>query len=602
VGLGPSVRLDSRRSLTIGRVADDQPSERRQKDEGPGLTSSSRVGLDPLLQGMLDRAGDGVIGQDRLRALLDAVVDLSTDLDLRRVLQRIVDAACELASCRYGALGVLAPDGTVLAEFITHGITDEERARIGPPPRGHGVLGLLIKEPKPIRLSHIHDHPQSYGYPANHPPMESFLGVPIRVHDHVYGNLYLTEKIGAAEFTDLDEQIVIALAAAAGVAIDNARLYEVTDRRRQWLQATTEISHSLLGQVERHDALRLIARKTREVSGCDVAAVLIENDVGDLVLEVAEGLDAEAAADVRIATTEPGLLADVLEQAVPVTVDDLAKEAHAGQLPVPVDMVRDLTYTTLVPLSTQAGAVGVLLVAQRRGSPQRIGGFDVELLATFANHVALALERVQAQADRALVAVFEDRDRIARDLHDLVIQRLFATGLKLQGMVDPARRPDQAQRLSALTDELDATIRDIRATIFELEYRPDHRDLRADIRGLAREYAGSFGFTPRVDLLGPVDSAVPNQLRPHALAVIREALSNAARHAKSTAVQVEVDVRAGPLAITVTDNGVGLGEITRESGLRNLRERAEALDGTLEIMPNRPQGTVVQWTVPVDVD
>ncbi|HYJ68838.1 MAG TPA: GAF domain-containing protein [Nocardioidaceae bacterium] len=566
-------------------MADDKPSERRQVDEALGSTSSSRVHLDA--------------GQDRLQALLDAVVDLSTDLDLRQVLRRIVDAACELANCRYGALGVLAPDGTVLAEFITHGITDEMRSQIGPLPRGHGVLGLLIKEPRPIRLPHIHDHPQSYGFPANHPPMESFLGVPIRVHDHVYGNLYLTEKVGAAEFTDLDEQIVVALAGAAGVAIDNARLYELTDRRRQWLQATTEISESLLGQVDRDDALRLIARKTREVSGCDVAAVLIENDVGDLVLEVAEGLEPAATESVRVSTNEPGLLADVLEQGVPMIVEDLAKEVYAGQSHVPVDVVRDLGYTALVPLNTPAGGVGVLLVSQRRETPQRVDGFDVELLATFANHVALALERVQAQADRDLVAVFEDRDRIARDLHDLVIQRLFATGLKIQGMVDPARRPDQAERLAALTDELDATIRDIRATIFELEYRPDRSDLRADIRDLAKEYASSFGFTPRVDLLGPVDSAVPIEVRPHVLAVVRETLSNAARHARANAVNVEVDVRGGRLSITVSDNGVGVGETTRESGLRNLRERAEALDGTLEILPITPHGTVARWMVPM---
>ncbi len=549
---------------------------------------------------MLDRIGDMEASHDRLRDLLDAVVDLSADLELRHVLQRITDAACKLAAARYGALGVLAPDGRTLAEFVTHGVTDEERAKIGPLPSGHGVLGLLIKDPRPIRMPRIREHPQSYGFPANHPPMESFLGVPIRLHDHVFGNLYLTEKVGADEFTDLDEQIVVALAAAAGVAIDNARLYEVTDRRRRWLQATMEISNALLRQVNRAEALRLIARKTREVSGWDVAAILIE-DAGELVLEVAEGLDPGSTADVRMPTGESGILTEVVEQDVPIIVDDLAKEAQTGQTHLPIDLVGDLSKAELVPLRTESGGSGVLLVAQRRDAPPLAEGLDVDLIATFANQVALALDRVQAQTDRALVAVLEDRDRIARDLHDLVIQKLFATGLQLQGMLDLAR-PGLRERLAALTDDLDATIRDIRATIFELQHRPDQSDLRADILGLAKEYSTSLGLTPRVDLRGPVDSAVPGEIRPQLLAVIREALSNAARHAEASAVTVEVSVHDGHLAVVVTDDGVGIGETTRQSGLRNLGERAAALDGSLRIQENKPSGTILRWAVPITRD
>src|SRR5262245_2366776 len=259
-------------------MEEDRPPERHELDDALGFTSLARVRLDTLLQELHGRVGDVLASQDRLRSLLDAVVDLGTDLDLPRVLQRITDAACALANARYGALGVLGPDGEVLAEFITHGVSDEERARIGPLPHGHGVLGVLIKDPQPIRLGHIHDHPQSYGFPDHHPPMESFLGVPVRVHDHVYGNLYLPEKVGAAGFTDQDQQSSGALAAAAGLAIDNARLHELTDRRRQWLQATAEISQVLLSELDRGDALRLIARKVREVSGCDVAAVLLADE------------------------------------------------------------------------------------------------------------------------------------------------------------------------------------------------------------------------------------------------------------------------------------------------------------------------------------
>jgi signal transduction histidine kinase len=591
----------SGRRFTIVCVAEDEPPERHELDDALGFTSLARVRLDTLLEELHGRVGDVLAGQDRLRSLLDAVVDLGTDLDLPRVLQRITDAACSLANARYGALGVLGPDGEVLAEFITHGVTDEERAAIGPPPSGHGVLGVLIKEPQPIRLPHIGDHPQSYGFPANHPPMESFLGVPVRVHDHVYGNLYLTEKVGADEFTELDEQIMVALAAAAGVAIDNARLYELTDRRRQWLQATQEITQVLLGEVDRTEALRLIARKAREVSGCDVAALLLADGRQDampsLILEVVEGIDATEIEGERI-LLEPGLLAETLADDSPVIVDDLAAEVGRGRSRMPAELAADLAYAVLVPLSSPTGS-GVLLAAQRRDATQLVTGFDVELISTFANQTALALERVRAQQDRALVAVLEDRDRIARDLHDLVIQRLFASGLQVQGALELIGRPDVRQTLTKVTDDLDSTIRDIRATIFELQHRADRSDLRADIRGLAKEYTATFGFAPIVDLLGPVDSAVPTELRPEVLAVVREALSNAARHAHATEVQVEVDVREGILRITIGDDGIGIGETTRRSGLRNLRERAEAHDGRLEVRPNEPHGTILQWMVPL---
>ena len=583
-------------------MADGAPPERREWDDVLGFTSLSRVRLDTLLHELLDRVGDVLSSQERLRSLLDAVVDLSTDLDLQRVLRRITVAACDLAGARYGALGVLGT-GDRLAEFITHGVSDDERLRIGPPPRGHGVLGLLIAEPHPIRLPHIGDHPGSYGFPPNHPPMDSFLGVPIRVHDRIYGNLYLSEKIGADEFTEQDEQIVGALAAAAGVAIDNARLYELTDRRRQWLQATMEISHVLLGQVDREEALQLIARKTREVSGCDVAVVLLEDeDTGDLVVEVVEGSDAETAIGSRMPVREDGLLSSVLRSGYPIVVDDLAKEAQSGATDLSQAIVDDLAYTVLVPLSSPTGGRGVLLVSRQRDTLKPEGFFDVELIATFAHQTGLALDRVRAQEDRELVAVLEDRDRIARDLHDLVIQRLFATGLQLQGMSRLVPRPEIQERITAVTDDLDATIRDIRATIFQLQHRGDRNDLRADIRRLAQEYAPSFGFAPRVDLRGPVNSAVSSRIRSQLLAVVRESLSNAARHAQASAVQVNINVLNGRAVVLVTDDGVGTGELKRESGLRNIRERAEGLGGSLELRPNEPSGTIVEWSVPLTRD
>ncbi|HZN76444.1 MAG TPA: GAF domain-containing protein, partial [Micromonosporaceae bacterium] len=261
------------------------------------MTELSRVRLDELLQELLDRVGEVVTSRERLRALLDAVVVIGSDLELRSTLERIGAAACELVGARYGALGVIGPDRR-LAEFITHGIDPEVHAAIGDLPTGRGVLGLLIDDPRPVRLPDIAQHPQSYGFPPNHPVMRSFLGVPIRIRDQVFGNLYLAEKLGAAEFTEDDEQIAVALAAAAGVAIENARLYALASRRERWLAATAEITHVLLGEVRRTDALRLVARRAREVAEAALVLVLLyDEETAQLTVEVMETDEPATAAD-----------------------------------------------------------------------------------------------------------------------------------------------------------------------------------------------------------------------------------------------------------------------------------------------------------------
>ena len=249
-------------------MADDSRAGRGSWDEGAlEFAGLSRVRLDALLQELLGRVDEIMDSQERLRALLDAVVGIGADLDLNSTLDRIVTAACELAGARYGALGVVGPDGKRLVRFITHGVTDEEIAAIGPYPEGHGILGLLIEHPEPIRLHDLAEHPTSYGFPANHPPMKSFLGVPIQTREHAFGNLYLTEKTGGADFTEDDERTVTALAAAAGVVIDNARLYADTEQRRRWHEVTAEITQLMLGEFDPDQALQLIAQRSREVSG-----------------------------------------------------------------------------------------------------------------------------------------------------------------------------------------------------------------------------------------------------------------------------------------------------------------------------------------------
>ena len=358
-------------------------------------------------------------------------MSLSADLDLPAVLQRIISAATDLVDARHGALGVLDETRTSLAQFLTVGIDPDIHEAIGDLPRGHGILGLLIVDPKPLRLPDLNEHPDSYGFPPRHPPMRSFLGVPIRVRDEVFGNLYLTDKRSAEVFTDVDEELVVALAAAAGVAIENARL-------------------------------------------------------------------------------------------------------HAR--------LQDL-------------------------------------------------------------AVLHDRERIARDLHDTVIQRLFATGLSLQGAVRFAQRSEAADRIQTAIEDLDDTVRHIRTVIFGLESSQAKGvgGVRQQIMALTKDAAGSLGFDPRVVFDGPVDAAVDEATAPELLATLREALSNVARHADASRVGVEVTA-GEDIVLLVADNGRGCGGEAGGGpghGLRNMRARAEALGGHCEVAAGDDGGTKLQWKVPI---
>ncbi|MFI0794091.1 GAF domain-containing protein [Micromonospora rubida] len=558
-----------------------------------GLSPLSRVRLDELLQEMLDRVGEVVTSRERLRALLDAVVGIGTDLDLRSTLRRIVQSACELAGARYGALGVIGSD-RLLHDFIVHGIDPELHASIGDLPHGRGVLGLLIDDPHPVRMPDITKHPLSYGFPPNHPPMHSFLGVPVRIRDQVFGNLYLAEKQGAVEFTEDDEEIVVALAAAAGVAIENARLYALAHRRERWLAATAEITSVLLGEVRRTDALTLVARRAREVAEAELAVVLLyDEDAGEFTVEVVDGADERArelvgavlpAAETAFAGSVTGRRHELVENL-----------AEAAPWPAPVTAGP----AVVSPLAAADTLHGVLVIAY---GPDRGGATDddVALLGSFAGQAALAMERARGQEERELLVVLEDRERIARDLHDVVIQRLFATGLQLQSGAMNAR-PEVAKRINAAVDDLDATIRDIRRTIFELR-TPMSAALRTEIREAVDVAAGSLGFRPTLELTGPIDSAVPEPIRPDLTAVLREALSNAVRHAEANRVAVAVRVDGGWVTVTVTDDGRGCDPAAARGGLVNLRERAERHGGDFEVRPAIPHGTELRWTVPLRDD
>jgi signal transduction histidine kinase len=547
---------------------------------------------------LLQRVEDVMSTQEQLRGLLDAVVGIAADLSLDRVLERIVRAACQLADAQYGALGVLGagPDRR-LREFVTHGLTDEQRSRIGDLPRGHGILGAIIDRPEPLRLTNLGDSPLSYGFPPNHPPMNSFLGVPIRIRDKVFGNLYLTEKQSGDGFTPEDEEIVVALAAAAGVVVENARLYEQGEQRQRWLEAAADITAVLLGEASRDDALQLVADRGREVARADLAVVMLRHEGGRLLVEVVSGPspDGLVGTAMHIDGTAAGA---VLDGGEPVVVDNALGEGRVAASGFPTDDGwPELASLALLPMRATGAVAGILALGWSTHSEQLYQDTDLRLPASYAEQATLALHLAQAQEDRGRLAVFEDRDRIGRDLHDLVIQRLFAIGLVL----DNASRlfdlnEGAASRIAGAVDDIDATIKDIRRSIFELS-TTESRDLRAELGASVAMIAPALGFTPQLRTDGPVDSVVSAELRPHLLAVVRETLSNVARHAQATSAQVLLQV-GDEIVLTVSDDGRGIATGSRESGLRNMRERAESFGGTFQTLPGARGGTVVVWRVP----
>ena len=508
--------------------------------------------------------------------LLDAVSAISSDLDLRSVLARLVESAARVTDAKYAALGVIGPDG-LLDEFVTTGIEEHDRELIGDLPRGRGILGLLIREPETIRIKDLTAHPASTGFPPHHPPMGSFLGVPVRIRGTVFGNLYLTEKQGAEEFTERDERLVQALARTAGFVIENARAYGRSERRRQWLEATAELVESLQPPVDLDQALLAIVSTARSVSGARAAAVLASAEHGaEHVLVLQCDPDSRSAAEAA------------LEQVI-------GEVDLSGVDPVEL-LARGLS-VTMVPLRAHLSRAGAL-VALFEDPAARPDADERELLAAFADQAGLALDRAQAVADREALAVISDRERIARDLHDVVIQRLFATGLQLQALAATSDSTELADLLDRAVDDLDVTIKAIRGTIFELQNREAH-SLRAEIRSLVREYVPVLGFAPAVVTSGPIDSAVPDGVREQLLPVLREAVSNVARHALANQAHVEVHVTGQELWLTVIDHGVGLSEDRHESGLENVRRRAEELGGVMELHRTEPSGTTLVWRVPL---
>lgn len=553
--------------------------------------------FDDLLREVLTRVHGVLDEQTRLRLLLDAVVTMAADLSLDGVLSRIVVIASDLVDAQYAALGVLDMGrARRLRTFIHHGMSDEQVVEIGDLPSGHGLLGLIIDQPEPLRLHDLTAHPASYGIPDGHPPMSSFLGVPVRIRDKVFGNLYLTEKTGGIDFTAEDETIVVALAAAAGVAIENARLYEEAAQRQEWLAATAEITGVLADPACREDALQIVADRARSVAGADIAWVVSGRDPEALVLEVVSGVEADRETLREVPMSE-SLAARVVREQVALSVSDLGSEPGAVD-PAAQLGLSGLGPAIVVPLGSRGSIEGALTLAWLPEHAARADDVTPALPASFAEQASLALQLARAREDQQRLAVFEDRDRIGRDLHDLVIQRLFALGLGLESLARSTSDPAATARLSIAVDDLDGTIKDIRRTIFALGSLADSADLQAEVTRLVERAASTLKFRPTLRIDGPVRTLVPDNVAPDLLAVLGESLSNASRHADASMVEVLVSV-GDQVRVVVTDDGRGMGDDVRESGLGNMRERALKHGGTLTVTSTAGGGTTVDWRVPI---
>lgn len=552
----------------------------------------SQLRLRELLLEVQDRIEQIVEGRDRLDGLIDAILAITSGLKLDATLRAIVHTAAELVDARYGALGVRGYDHR-LVEFVYEGIDEETRHLIGSLPEGRGVLGALIEEPKPIRLDDISRHPASVGFPLHHPPMRTFLGVPVRIRDEVFGNLYLTEKADGQPFSDDDEVLVQALAAAAGIAVDNARLFEESRTREAWIEATRDIGTQMLAGADPAMVFRLIAEEalTLMAGAATLVAVPLDDEapaceVDDLVIVEVAGEISPAVKQMTVAVSGTSI-GGVFHDRTPRRFDRLDLAVDGPVEPGPALML---------PLRAADTVAGVL-VALRSADEQPFSDKQLDMMAAFADQAALAWRLATAQRQMREVEILTDRDRIARDLHDHVIQRLFAVGLTLQGAAPRARVPAVRESIYSSIDDLQEIIQEIRSAIFDLHAGPSRATgLRHRLDKVIDQLAIPALHTT-VQYTGPL-SVVDTVLANHAEAVLREAVSNAVRHANATSLAINVSVE-DDVRVEVVDDGVGIsGDIT-ESGLRNLRQRADDAGGefTVENMPTG--GTLLRWSAPL---
>lgn len=539
-----------------------------------------------------DRLAEVSAVRNRMERLLRLIVEIGSDLDIGVMSQRVVTAAIELTGARYGALGVSGADGR-LVSFVQSGLDPATVARIGALPAGKGLLGVLLQGTETLRLDDLSEHPESGGFPAEHPPMRAFLGVPITIRDAVYGSLYLADDRPDWTFDEHDEDAARALASAAGVAIDNARLFERAVTSARWMGASREITTALLSGVDA--PLRLIAQRACELTDAEQAIVLvpaepdIDGNVDDLIVVTAIGVHAEEVmgAQAPVAGSTTG---QVFTTGEPVMTESfrypIAGFTDVGQRPAIV-----------MPLCSGGTTLGVIAVARHHSQPSFPATY-LDLVSDFAGHAAIALTLATARSQERENTVLADRERIALDLHDHVIQKLFAAGMELQGTIARAYSPEVVERLRQTVDDLHDTVQDIRATIFALRTTQATNDFRERVLDLVSSLTDQSGILTTVRLTGPL-SIVDIDLAEQAEAVISEAVSNSVRHSGASSMTVQIAV-ADEFVIDVTDDGVGISaDVQRRSGLANIAERARRTGGSCEIGEAANGGTHIHWTAPL---
>jgi signal transduction histidine kinase len=570
-----------------GHVTDDGPAASGDRSSLAGMR------LTELLDEVQDRLRAVARTQERVQGLLDAFLSVSTGLNLDVTLRRIVEAATELVDAQYGALGVLGPDGN-LAAFVHVGVDEERAAQMGHLPEGKGVLGALTAEPQALRLDDLRQHPSSIGFPPNHPEMGSFLGVPVRSRGEVFGNLYLTAKRDGM-FSTEDEAVLTALAGAAGIAIANARLFEAAEVQRSWLAAVTDVRNALLQGLPPQEVLDLVVERVAKLTAADATLLLLGPDLSDGSYEARAhtGTDLERLSGVGFDEHARPVLEAVAVAGAVVALDMTGMAEGARDVPGPWGPC------LAVPLRSTVGGASVIIALRRAGAT----AFDAALaplISSFADETALALDLAARQQVARRLDVFEDRDRIARDLHDHVIQRVFAAGLSLQSVLPRIVDAEGASRVRSVVDQLDETVRDIRTTIFDLHSAADARDgssLRRRLLDIVTETAGA-DLRTAVRMSGAVDSLVTGDLAADVEAVVREGVSNAVRHAGAATVTVTLDV-ADDVVVEVIDNGTGIDAGAPRSGLRNLEERARRRGGGVTAVRLPDGGTQLRWHAPL---
>ncbi|GGN96798.1 sensor histidine kinase [Nocardia rhizosphaerihabitans] len=573
----------------------------------------SQQRLRALLGEVADRVEVMIGSRDRMDGLVEAMLTVTAGLDLDETLRTIVRTAMNLVDARYGALAVRGHDRQV-SQFIDEGMPDQIRNRIERLPAGHGVLGAVFAEKAPLRLDDLTEHASSVGFPAGHPPMHTFLGVPVRIRDEVFGSLYLTEKFDGQPFTEEDEVLVLALAAAAGIAVDNARLYEQARTRQAWIEATRDIATEFLAGTESDRVLAHVVDHARGLTGSHQAFLAsvpvpdeLPGEISELVITQWTGPD--AGQDWQTVPIVGTALGDAFSRRTPLRFDDIstatlgvefANAESPGAGPALV-----------LPLCTPDATLGVLVTIRPPGFAPYSDEM-MELTAAFCDQAALAVRLADAQRRMRELDIVADRDRIARDLHDHVIQRLFAIGLTVQATMPKAVVPEVRQRLSTVIMDLQEVVQEIRTSIFDLHASgPDHSaGLQQRLELAIRRQTADIAMRATIQVSGPL-SVLDPQLADHAEAVVREAVSNAVRHSGADTVAIVIDV-ADDLTITVSDNGWGIPNHVIRSGLRNLEQRAQEAGGHFDIGPaqrpdadgNHPEmpGTQLRWAVPLPQD